>query len=116
MARIFDLGKNLHNFNWPCPLVSPKMPVTAKMIVRDIRSELSLNKPDMVCVGRMAADALDLLDVRVTALECQPRDDDEPLGEVICLGPIGPLPGLTGARHPEPPPLRARREKQSRKN
>ncbi len=111
MARVFDLGKNVHNFHWPYLLVSTKMPVTAKMIARDIRSEVSLNKPDLVCVSRMTADALDLLDARVAALECQPRDDEDALGEVVCIGPIGPLPSLTEARHPEPPPVRARRKK-----
>jgi hypothetical protein len=57
------------------------MPVTPKMIVADLRSELALNVPDQRAIGRMVADALELIDARIDNAERQPEAVDVRHGE-----------------------------------
>ena len=54
---------------------------TPKMIVRDIRSELTLTNPDMRAVGRMVADALEMIDARIDSPERQPEPIEVRSGE-----------------------------------
>ena len=46
---------------------------TPKMIVRDLRVELALVKPDYQASQRMIADALELLDARIDNIEKAPQ-------------------------------------------
>ena len=68
------------------------MHVTPKMIIRDIRDELKLTRPDARAIGLKVAEALELIDARIDNVE----QSADPTFEI---------------RHAEEPPVRARKRK-----